>query len=295
MYTSPPRQLLVLDSRFRINPEDKDHLYKFKLNARIRFNGMIKLEQFIFQNSQYVFNSEKKTDKFIYTEVGEDGNPRDPVVINLKGMFDNTDSFIKYFNETMSNNVIRIRMTYIASLYEIKIQHLDGINFSLSDYYDDGTFMGDLSFMGSSFLSLIGLKKLNQGANVYTNVNTPKIFSQRLIYIPIPELRTYSITTKGISSSSKPYTYLVLSKTGFEIVSNINNTFANEFYVKDKDIDEFSVRIHDSDGLPFVNTVLFGKFVFRFPFHFLPFRVSLFNFPSRNFFMIQFFIKINEL
>ena len=85
---------------------------------------------------------------------------------------------------------------------------------------------------------------------MYTNVDTPKLFSQRLIYISFPELGTYSITTKGISSSSKPYTYLVLSKPGFEIVSNINNTFANEFYVKDKEIDEFSVRIHDSDGLP---------------------------------------------
>ena len=42
------RQLLVLDSKFRTNPEEKDHLYKFKLNAKIRFNGMIKLEQFIF-------------------------------------------------------------------------------------------------------------------------------------------------------------------------------------------------------------------------------------------------------
>ena len=161
MYTSPPRQLLVLDSHFRTNPEDKDHLYKFKLNARIKFNAMIKLEQFIFQNSQYVFSSEKKSDKFIYTEEGED-----PVVINLKGMFDNTDSFVKYFNEIMSNNSIRIRMTYISALYEIKIQHLDGINFSLGDYYDDGIFM-----------DLIGFKKLNQGNNVYTNVNTPKLFS----------------------------------------------------------------------------------------------------------------------
>ena len=142
-------------------------------------------------------------------------------------MFDNTDSFIKYFNELMSNDGIRIRMTYISSLYEIKIQHLDGINFSLAEYYDNGTMM-----------ELIGFKKLNQGANVYTNVNTPKISSQRLIYISIPELGTYSITTKGLSSSSKPYTYLVLSKSGFEIVSNINNTFANEFYVKDKDIDD---------------------------------------------------------
>ena len=60
MYTSPPRQLLVLDSKFRTNPEDKDHSYKFKLNGRIRFDGMIRLEQFIFQNSQYVFSSEKR-------------------------------------------------------------------------------------------------------------------------------------------------------------------------------------------------------------------------------------------
>ena len=128
---------------------------------------MIKLEQFIFQNSQYVFSSEKKSDKFIYTEEGEDGNPHDPVVINLKGMFDNTDSFVKYFNEVMSDNGIRIRMTYISSLYEIKIQHLDGVNFSLGEYYDEGIFM-----------DLIGFKKLNQGANVYTNVNTPKLFSR---------------------------------------------------------------------------------------------------------------------
>ena len=79
------RQLLVLDSKFRINPEDKDHLYKFKLNARIIFNGMVKLEQFIFQNSQYVFNPEKKSDKFIYIEEGDF-----PVIIIIKGMFDNS-------------------------------------------------------------------------------------------------------------------------------------------------------------------------------------------------------------
>ena len=81
-------------------------------------------------------------------------------------MFDNTDSFVKYFNEIMSNNDIRIRMTYISSLYEIKIQHLDGINFSLSEYYDEGDSSLS-SIMSSSLLSLIGFKKLNQGANVY--------------------------------------------------------------------------------------------------------------------------------
>ena len=79
-------------------------------------------------------------------------------------------------------------MTYTTALYEIKIQHLDGVNFSLGDYYDEG----------NSLMDLIGFKKLNQGANVYTDVNTPKLFSQSLIYISIPELGTYSITTKGI-------------------------------------------------------------------------------------------------
>ena len=59
-------------------------------------------------------------------------------------------------------------MTNISALYEIKIQHLDGLIFSLSDYYDDGIMM-----------SLIGFKKLNQGAYVYTNVNTPKLFNPR--------------------------------------------------------------------------------------------------------------------
>ena len=132
----PQRHLLVLDSKFRVNPEDKEHLYKFKLNARIRFNGNIKLEQFIFQNSQYVFSSEKKSDRFIYTEEGGENNSL-PVTINLKGTFDNTDAFVKGFNETMSSNGIQIRMKYTASLYEFQIQHLDGINFSLNDYYDD--------------------------------------------------------------------------------------------------------------------------------------------------------------
>ena len=144
------RQLLVLDSKFRVNPEDKDHLYKFKFNAKIRFNGKIKLEQFIFQNSQYVFSQEKKSDRFLYTE---EGNV--PVTINLKGMFDNTDSFVKHFNEVMTGAGIRIRMKYIASLYELQIQHLDGINFSLEEYYDDG-----------AFLDLIGFKRLNQGSNI---------------------------------------------------------------------------------------------------------------------------------
>jgi len=70
----------------------------------------------------------------IYTEEGNG-----PITINIKGMFDNTDTFVKYFNGVMSSNGHGIRMKYTASLYEIKIQHLDGTNFSLEEYYDDGT------------------------------------------------------------------------------------------------------------------------------------------------------------
>ena len=103
---------------------------------------MLKLEQFIFQNSQYVFSPEKKSDKFIYTE---DGNL--PITINIKGMFDNTDTFVKYFNEIMSSNGIRIRMTYVSRLYEIKIQHLDGTNFSL----------GNIMMMGHSLILLVSV------------------------------------------------------------------------------------------------------------------------------------------
>ena len=64
------RQLLVLDSKFRVNPEDKDHLYKFKFDAKIRFNGKIKLEQFIFQNSQYVFSHERNQTDFYAQRMG---------------------------------------------------------------------------------------------------------------------------------------------------------------------------------------------------------------------------------
>ena len=73
------------------------------------------------------------------------------MTISIKGMFDNTDTFVKYFNEVMSSNGIRIRMKYIASLYEIQIQHLDGTYFSLEEYYVDGTFT-----------DLIGFNRLNQ-------------------------------------------------------------------------------------------------------------------------------------
>ena len=82
----------------------------------------------------------------IYTEEGNG-----PITINIKGMFDNTDTFVKYFNEVMSNNATRIRMLYTAHLYEIRIQHHDGNNFTLEEYYDDGTFT-----------ELIGFNRLNQ-------------------------------------------------------------------------------------------------------------------------------------
>jgi len=111
------RQILALDSKYRTNPEDKEHSYKFRLNQKIRLNGVIRLEQFIFQNSQYVFSKEKKTNKFIYTE----SETAVPKIVAFEGMFDNTDTFGKKFNEVINNNSIPIRMTYSNILYEIKV------------------------------------------------------------------------------------------------------------------------------------------------------------------------------
>ena len=220
---------LVLDSRYRTNPEDQDgSVYKFKLTNNIKMNGIVKLELFIFQNSQYVFSEEKMTNKFII----------DNITVTFEGRFDNIDSFVKRFNEVMQTYGTNVVMKYTTHLYEIRLQHLQGNNFKLEEYYDKG-----------NFLSLLGFNKTNQGANVYTNVNVPKLFSQNLIYITIPEIGSHSIHTKG----SRPFTFLVLGQAGFEVVSNINSTFSNEFYVKDKELDELTIKISDADRLPFVN------------------------------------------
>ena len=63
------KQLLVLDSKYRTNAENTDgDAFKFKLTKNIKINGLVRLEQFLFQSSQYVFSSEKKSNKFIYTD-----------------------------------------------------------------------------------------------------------------------------------------------------------------------------------------------------------------------------------
>ena len=160
------KQLLVLDSKYRTNIEDTDgSAYKFKLNKNIKINGQVRLEQFLFQNSQYVFSADKKSNKFIYTN--SDGFP---TTITIEGKFDTIDDFVKRFNVLTQG--LNINMMYTSYLYEIKVQHLQSNLFSLGEYYEDGTFM-----------SLIVYNKLNQGQSAYTNVNTPKLFSQSLIYI----------------------------------------------------------------------------------------------------------------
>ena len=64
------KNLLVLDSRYRTNQEDQDgYAYKFKLNRNVKLNGPVRLEQFIFQNSQYVFSEEKKSNKFLLNDI----------------------------------------------------------------------------------------------------------------------------------------------------------------------------------------------------------------------------------
>ena len=81
----------------------------------MKINGTIRLEKFIFQNSQYVFSKEKKSNKFIiaaesvYKEV------------TIEGIFDNTDTFVKKFNEIMNSQSLPIRISYSNILYEIKI------------------------------------------------------------------------------------------------------------------------------------------------------------------------------
>jgi hypothetical protein len=98
-------------------------------------------------------------------------------------------------------------------------------------------------------MALLGFPKVNEGISFYTNNNIPRLFSQTLTYITIPELGVYNSYVQG----SKPYTFLIAGQPGFEIVSNINNTFANSFFVSDREIDEISVQIRDCTGMSFVN------------------------------------------
>ena len=88
--------------------------------------------------------------------------------------------------------------------------------------------------MMESSYHYLDLIKTNQRANNYTNISVPKLFSQSYIYITLPEIGICSTYPKN----SKPFTFLVLSQPGFEVVSYINNTFANEFYVSNKELDE---------------------------------------------------------
>ena len=106
--------------------------------------------------------------------------------------------------------------------------HNQDQTFGPSEYYTDGTFM-----------SLIGYNKLNQGQNTYTNTDTQKLLSQNLIYTTIPELGCYNVTTKD----SKPFTFAVLTQQGFEVLANTNNKFVNSFYIRNKNLDELTVRI----------------------------------------------------
>ena len=221
------KNLLVLDSRYRTNQEDQDgYAYKFKLNKNIKFNGPMRLEQFIFQNSQYVFSEEKKSNKFLLNDI----------IFTIQGKFDTIDAFVKEFNNVIVGQ--NIKMFYTPHLYEIKILHNTGLTFTFKEFYLDGTFM-----------NLLGFNRNNTGLNTYTNINIPKLFSQTLIYITIPELGVYNTYTKD----SKPYTYVIASQPGFEIVANLNSTFDNIFYVSDKDIDEMTIQIRDNTGMSFIN------------------------------------------
>lgn len=224
------KRIFILDSKNRTNIEETSGSeYKFKLNTKIKINGYVTLEKFIFQNSQYTFSEEKNSNKFIYTN-----SDNVSYNITIEGKFDNIDAFVKNFNDTMQTH--NIKMIYTSYKYEIKIQHQQGSNFKLEDL-PEGTFM-----------SLIGYKKINQGQSLYTNDNVPLLFTQELIYISISELGTYEARTVG----SNPFTFVVVSQPGFQIATNTNDNFENKFYAV-KDIDEITVKIRDSNGQVFVN------------------------------------------
>ena len=131
-------------------------------------------------------------------------------------------------------------MIYTPHLYEIKILHNTGLNFTFKEFYLDGTFM-----------NLLGFNRINTGSNTYTNLNIPRLFSQTLIYITLPELGVYNTYTKD----SKPYPFVIASQPGFEIVANFNSTFENVFHVSNKDLDEITVQIRDNLGMSYINNI----------------------------------------
>jgi hypothetical protein len=150
------RKYLVLDSKYRTNKEDTSgYEYKFKLNRNVKINGNIKLENFIFQNSQYTFSVENKSNKFIFNNI--------PITLN--GTFSDIDSFIRVFNDTMQMHNIQI--IFSKHLYEIKVQSKTGSLFSFNEYYDGGNFM-----------QLLGFDQINEGYTFYTNKHIPRLFSQ---------------------------------------------------------------------------------------------------------------------
>ncbi len=119
-----------------LNPKHAETIkggYKFKLNKRIQLNGTIRLEQFVFQNSQYTFSEEKMTNKFFI----------DNTEYEILGKFDTVDAFVKLFN-TLNPN---IKMEYFPHLFEMRIQSLKGVPFELND---NGRFLSLLGGIGNN-------------------------------------------------------------------------------------------------------------------------------------------------
>ncbi len=84
------------------------------INKRIQLNGIIILEQFVFQNSQYTFSEEKKTNKFFI----------DNTEYEILGKFDTVDAFVKHFN-TLNPN---IKMVYYPHLLVVVGESSDSVS-----------------------------------------------------------------------------------------------------------------------------------------------------------------------
>ena len=227
------RSILLLDSRNKINNDSDGYEFRFKLNKYIDMKGKVKIESFVFQNSEYVFSSKNKSDKFVFenltTETG-------PIIVCITGTFTDATSFVQKFNSLMS--IYNVKMTYTPELYEFKVMHTGGNLIRFDDFYGES----------GNFMTLIGFQTTNTGSSFYTNTRIPKMFSYQNIFIYIPEFGTYDCYTSG----SKPFTFLIHSKPSFETVIKNNETYSYELR-KPITVGELTVQLRNDSGHTFLN------------------------------------------
>lgn len=229
------RKQILLDSRYNLSPDVNNKGYSFKFDKVIEMSaGELRIENFIFQNSEYVFSSanERKTERFIFQNVTQDGPLYD---FTIKGTFADANSFLSKFNSLLTSH--NVKMTYNAEELEFKIFHTGGDVFKFSDYYDDGKFM-----------EMLGFEHTNEGANFYVNTKIPKLFSTQNLFIYMDEIGAYDGQVVGI----QPYTFVIQTKPSFETIINNNETYAFPLAFP-LSIKNLTIHLKNDSGLSFSN------------------------------------------